>query len=140
MDITAQIDFAQPLIPHSPRLQGAWGRPERTLQARDAAQLAQVLQEVEQAARQGAWCVGGLTYEAASALRADLPTQVASGPLAWFAVYGTPPTESSEAVAPWQGRLHWQDGMAQADFAATLAQIHRSGPVLPAQPDPAAAR
>lgn len=126
MDITAQIDFAQPLIPHSPRLQGAWGRPERTLQARDAAQLVQVLQVVEQAARQGAWCVGGLTYEAASALRADLPTQAAGGPLAWFAVYGTPPAEPSEAVAPWQGRLHWQDGMTQADFAATLAQIHEA--------------
>ena len=123
---TAQIDFAQPLTADRPRLQGGWGVPQQVLQAHDAAQLAALLPAVQEAARQGAWCVGGLTYEAASALRPDLHTHPARGQLAWFAIYADAPQPMASAGAPVAAApvLQWHSGVARPAFDAALARIH----------------
>ncbi len=96
------------------------------LQAHDAAQLAALLPAVQEAARQGAWCVGGLTYEAASALRPDLHTHPARGPLAWFAIYADAPQPMASAGAPVAAApvLRWHSGVARPAFDAALARIH----------------
>ncbi|MFC4620956.1 chorismate-binding protein [Comamonas nitrativorans] len=128
--LSAQLDMAQPLEgPHRRLRQQFRGAPVQVLAAHSAEQLAAVLEAVEAAARSGAWCVGGLQYEAASALQPGLMTHAATGPLAWFAVYA-PPVVDADAAAPdeapglWAQSLEWQPGMDQAVFAEVLAQIH----------------
>lgn len=126
--LSAQLDMAQPLEgPHRRLRQEFRGAPAQVLAAYSPEQLAAVLEAVEAAARSGAWCVGGLQYEAASALQPGLATHAATGPLAWFAVYAPPAADVPDAApAPglWAQSLQWQPGMDQAVFAGVLAQIH----------------
>ncbi|MBP7302801.1 MAG: bifunctional aminodeoxychorismate synthase component I/aminotransferase, partial [Brachymonas sp.] len=68
----AQLDMGQPLEADTARLQHHFSQPVQVLQAVDAQTLKTVLQQVEQAAQRGYWCVGGLRYEAASALHPQL--------------------------------------------------------------------
>lgn len=106
------------------RLRGAWtGPPARWLLAREATQVGAVLDAAHQAARDGAWVLGGLRYEAASALNPALPALPAEGLLAAFAVYTEPPVAWPDAppprerCAPWQQALH--------DEASDAAAIER---------------
>ena len=121
----ARIDMTQPLLPGAPRLVAQWGEPLRVLQADDAAQLQALLIEVEALARAGAWCVGGLRYEAASALNDKLVTQPAPGPLAWFGVYAAPGDAAPPPVAAAAATVQWQSGLARAGFDAAVQQIHQ---------------
>lgn len=120
------LDLGQPLIAGDQRLQAQCSQPVRVLQAHDAATLHAVLQQVEHAARQGHWCVGGLRYEAASALQPALHTQPANGPLAWFAIY---PTVQQGALKndslPEAGQgLAWENALSRSAFDAAMASIH----------------
>ncbi|TDS83997.1 chorismate-binding protein [Comamonas sp. JUb58] len=124
---SARIDMGQPLS-GAERLRLALSGPDRVLEAKDAACLRALLDAVEQAARAGACCVGGLRYEAASALNPYLPTQAApSGePLAWFAVWDTPPAGMAplpEAETP-PVQLQWQSTLSRPQFDAQMARIH----------------
>ena len=121
----ARIDMTQPLLPGAPRLVAHWEAPLRVLQADDAAQLQALLIEVEALARAGAWCVGGLRYEAASALNDKLVTQPAPGPLAWFGVYAAPGDAAPPPVAAAAATVQWQSGLTRAGFDAALQQIHQ---------------
>ncbi len=123
--ITAQLDMTQPLQPGSHRLQAQFGQPARVWVAHTAPELLALLPEVEAAARAGAWCVGVLAYEAASALQPQLPTQApANGvPLAWFAQFDAPLPQAAPP-APWTGSLAWDGGMDEAAFVAALGRIH----------------
>jgi len=81
------------------------------LQAHNAQTLRTVLEQVEHAARNGYWCVGGLRYEAASALHPELQTHAAQEALAWFAVFEAPPASLAKApvsTSPDLPALHWQ--------------------------------
>ncbi len=95
------------------RLRGAWETPPaRWLLAREPAEVAAVLDAAHQAARDGAWVLGGLRYEAAAALNPALPALPAEGLLAAFAVYTAAPSPWPEAplqrerCAAWQQTLH----------------------------------
>ena len=130
--------MAQPLQPGQPRLRQRFDRPLHVWQADAPAQLHSLLQQVEQAAMQGYWCVGGLRYEAASALQPGLCTQPAQGPLAWFAVFAAPAPEpvpqaspaapgnapELDSAAPVLPALAWQNTLSHADFAQGMARIH----------------
>lgn len=130
---TTHIDMGQPLAQDGARLQARLSAPVRVLQADTADQLGPVLDAVEQAARLGYWCVGGLRYEAAAALSPGGETHAATGPLAWFGVY-TAPDQLAEgaAASPVQPTapaasvptVHWQPGMARSAFDVALATIH----------------
>ncbi|MGF6212511.1 chorismate-binding protein [Comamonas sp. 4034] len=129
----AQIDMGQPLHGDAERLQAAFRTPLRVLSAHDADSLRTVLQAVEQAALAGCWCVGGLRYEAASALDPHLPTQApaGSGPLAWFAVCDAASVQTvhephSSAAMPPLSPLHWHNPLARDAFGARIADIHRA--------------
>lgn len=123
--VTALIDFANPQQPDGPRLRHAFGAPRQTLAAHQVADVRSVLDAVQHAAQQGAWCVGYVRYEAAPAFDAALAVHAANGPLAWFALY--------DAALPWPSmsqtpprpavEVAWQPGIARADFDRALAQV-----------------
>ena len=126
---TCTIDFADPRDSTAPRLQQRFAAPRQLLIATAPDQVRPVLAAVQAAAEQGAWCVGALSYEAASAFDAAFCTHAADGPLAWFAVYDAPQSgaaqEGAETV-PVAPTLHWHTLPERAPFDAALAQIHQS--------------
>ena len=128
--ISARIDMGQPLQAGAPRLQLQLQAPAQVLHAHEAAELAPLLLQVEQAARDGYFCVGGLRYEAAAALDARLPVQApAPGPLAWFALFSAEQVHAAQAASEPTATsdvppLHWQQPLARADFDERIARIH----------------
>lgn len=120
---TALVDFADPHSSTAARLRYAFGVARQHLVAHQPDQVCSVLQAVQAAAAQGAWCVGHVRYEAASAFDPALQTHAADGPLAWFAVYDAPmPWPDDLALPP--VHLHWQDTCTRPTFDAALARIH----------------
>jgi para-aminobenzoate synthetase / 4-amino-4-deoxychorismate lyase len=122
----AVLDFGQPLHPAAARLRHAWGAPLQVLQTEDAHALPALLQQVEHAARQGCWCVGGLRYEAARALNPQLTTLPATGPLAWFAVLAAPDRglQKQALAAQVLPALSWENSMHRVAFDGGIADIH----------------
>ena len=120
------VDMDQPLKAGDGRLQVGWSHPAQILQAHDAAGLRTLLQQVEAAARAGWWCVGGLRYEAASALDARLLTQPAASPLAWFALYPAPTSIAMQfdSHVEAEQRLEWKNTLSWESFDQGMAQIH----------------
>ncbi len=84
-----------------------------------------MLDAVEGAARQGAWCVGYLRYEAAPAFDAALKVHPADGPLAWFAVHeiALPWPSPSADVLPVE--VQWQPALARSVFDAALTALQQ---------------
>lgn len=126
VQITAVLDFEQPLyelpLCKQEPLLLQFATPVRVLQAHSSTQLREVLEEVQEAARAGAYCIGGLSYEAAGALQEGLPTHPPQGPLAFFAVYERP-CNVRLPQAQFHD-IHWQAGMEQGAFESTCARIH----------------
>lgn len=123
--VSALIDFTDPHQPEGPRLRQAFGTAREVLVARRPEEVRAVLDAAQAAARQGAWCVGYLRYEAAPAFDAALAVHPADGPLAWFAVH--------DAALPWPGpvqeaspQLQWQEAMTRTAFEAALAELQRA--------------
>lgn len=103
------------------RLRGAWVTPPaHWLKAETAAELGPMLDAAHQAARDGAWVLGGVRYEAASALNPALTTLPTASPLAAFAVFTEPPgpwpaaASASTRCTAWQQSLHSPEQDAQA--------------------------
>ncbi|WP_240939310.1 aminodeoxychorismate synthase component I [Diaphorobacter sp. HDW4A] len=113
-----------------------FGAPLRVWQAHALAEVRDVLEAVEQAARAGRWCVGGLAYEAATAFDTAFCTHIPKGglPLAWFAEFDAPLAGDVEAadVHPEAthalAHIHWKYGahseQARSAFEADIARIH----------------
>ena len=122
----AVLDFGQPLHEQAPRLQQVWQQAVRILQAHQAAELPALLMQVEQAACQGYWCMGGLRYEAAAALNPGLDTQASTGPLAWFAVLDAPQAciQKKELSALELPAIAWKSSINRIDFDQGIAHIH----------------
>jgi para-aminobenzoate synthetase / 4-amino-4-deoxychorismate lyase len=141
--ITALIDFADPAILQgaatssgattersltNTALRYAFGAPRQHLVAHTAAQVQGVFDAVQALAQQGAWCVGYVRYEAASAWDAALlthPAHSAGGPLVWFAVYEQPLPWPDNAAWPQLvgGAWAWSSTLQRGQFDASLAQI-----------------
>ena len=141
------LDFTHPHDSTAPRLRHAFGAPRQVLQAHRLCDVRAVLDAVQAAAEQGAWCIGVLSYEAASAFDPALRTHPADGPLAWFAVYDAPEqvagtTPSLAGEGPGRGpaaseptpvgqpehapTLHWHQLPERDTFDAALASIHQA--------------
>lgn len=123
--ITACIDFSDAHDNTAPRLRRAFGAPRAVLVARTLDEVRPVLDAVQAAAAQGAWCVGYLRYEAAPAFDAALAVHDADGPLAWFAVH--------DEALPWPQpvpgagvQVQWQQALARPAFDAALATLQRA--------------
>ena len=104
------------------RLRGAWwAPPKHWLRAARPEEVRAVVTQAEAAARAGAWVLGGLRYEAASAFDPALATHDAAAPLAEFAVYDTPPEPWPEQESAHTGLLGWQD--AERDATPAIERI-----------------
>ena len=102
--------------------------PLHTLIAHTPAQVKPLLDTVDSFARQGLWCVGYVSYEAASAFDAALQTHPADGPLAWFGVFDqalpwqdNPPVEESDDA---RTSAQWLCPLDRTQFETNLAAIH----------------
>ena len=128
MTISALIDFSDPHDRAAPRLRHAFGRPREVLVARQPHEVRALLDAVQAAAEQGAWVLGALRYEAASAFDAALQTHAADGPLAWFAVYdeALPWPDDSGAAPQDEPTLHWHSLPERAPFDAAFAALQQS--------------
>lgn len=129
MHLTAKIDFSDPHGgPDAIRLRHAFGTPQQILMATTPSEVPAVLDSVQAAAEQGAWCVGYLRYEAAGAFDTALCTHAADGPLAWFAVYGQalPWPEDMPTNLPPAPTLHWQAPTQRPVFDTALHQIQQA--------------
>ena len=125
---TCTIDFADPHDRTAPRLRQHFAAPRQLLIATQLSEVRPVLAAVQAAAAQGAWCIGTVAYEAASAFDSALRTHPAAGPLAWFAVYGAPQPEWMDSAdtttnAP---TLHWHRLPERATFDAALSHIQQA--------------
>ena len=125
---TCTIDFADPHDRTAPRLRQHFAAPRQLLIATQLSEVRPVLAAVQAAAAQGAWCIGTVAYEAASAFDPALRTHPAAGPLAWFAVYGAPQPEWMDSAdtttnAP---TLHWHRLPERATFDAALSHIQQA--------------
>lgn len=109
----AFIDFPAGSAAHPP-LRAAFDAPQAVLTAWQPHEVAGVLREADAHARAGAWCVGGLAYEAAAAFDPALHTHRPrpGWPLARFLVFEQAQAwdpESATADAPagaaWQSRV-----------------------------------
>jgi para-aminobenzoate synthetase/4-amino-4-deoxychorismate lyase len=103
---TALIDFPGD-GPDAPRRRLRFERPQRWLVAHDPAQVAALLDDAHEAARQGQWCVGWVAYEAAPAFDPHLPVKALppGAPYAVWAVFDQAqpwPEAPSPQAAPWQ--------------------------------------
>jgi para-aminobenzoate synthetase/4-amino-4-deoxychorismate lyase len=116
------------------RLRGAFFvPPDARLVAREPAELRVLLRRVQAAARDGAWVLGGLRYEAAAALEPVLSHHPAEAPLAEFALWHSAPQAwpaslaslASSALRPTgpQDLGPWQDRQTEAAEAAQVQRI-----------------
>ncbi len=104
------------------RLRGCWSAPpSRWLRAGRHDEVAATVAAAEAAARAGAWVLGGLRYEAASAFDKALATHDGAAPLAEFAVYERAPEPWPAQPPPCTGFLGWQD--AEPDATALIERI-----------------
>ncbi len=128
-EFTALIDFADAHDAHAPRLRLAFGVPRQVLVAGQLQEVPAVLHAVEQAARAGRWCVGGLRYEAAPAfdpaLAVHAPAPGPAPPLAWFAVHDAPLPWPEDAAADGPAQIDWDPALPRAPFDAALARIQQ---------------
>ena len=126
------IDFPHPHDPAGARMRWRFGAPRQVWQAQTLSEVRTVLDAVENAARAGRWCVGGLAYEAAAAFDPAFVTHAAKRdlPLAWFAEFDAP----SETAAPQPestadlAYIHWISGAHSAHardaFGQAISRIH----------------
>ncbi|HEV8313478.1 MAG TPA: aminodeoxychorismate synthase component I [Burkholderiaceae bacterium] len=122
--VSALIDFVD-AGPGGTRLRAAFGAPRETLMARSADEVMPLLDRAHARAREGAWCVGYVRYEAAAAFDGALPTHAPDGPLAWFAVY--------EAAEPWpalrpasHSPMQWTSALDRGAFDERIVRIHQA--------------
>jgi para-aminobenzoate synthetase/4-amino-4-deoxychorismate lyase len=119
----ALIDFRAAHDGSAGALRCAFDAPVQTLVARTPDEVSAVLDQVEQHARAGRWCVGYVRYEAAPAFDPALTVHPADGPLAWFGVHERALDWPAAAAAP-AAQAAWQSSLARAAFDQTLARIH----------------
>ena len=121
------IDFDDPHADtpgSSPRLRHAFGAPRVVLQAHAFSDVRPLLDAVGAHAREGAWCVGYVRYEAAPAFDPAFAVHATTQPLAWFAVYDEAlPWPAADVPAPDVVALQWQSLLSRPDFDAALDQL-----------------
>lgn len=134
MTPSALIDFRSPGGDPAAALRLAFGTPRDTLSAHSLAEVTGVLKRAELFAREGAWCVGHIAYEAAGAFDAALRTRAlaeSSGPLARFLIFDAPltpecATEVWDASRGKSARVDWLQRPGRAAFEDAFTRIHNA--------------
>ncbi len=125
---TALIDFRSPDDGVAP-LRLAFGAPRERLSARTSDEVVPLLARVDALARAGAWCVGYLCYEAAGAFDEAFETHAPSDPtrpLASFAVYDAPLSDTSALESADTATVRWTGGPQRDAFNTVIAEILRA--------------
>ena len=125
---SALIDFRSPDADVAP-LRLAFGVPRETLRATTLDDVAPLLARVDALARDGAWCVGYVCYEAAGAFDEAFETHPPSDPsrpLASFAVYDAPLVDDAAFDSDATATVQWTGGPARDAFDLTIAEILRA--------------
>ena len=122
---TALIDFPD----HAGgRRRLAFHQPQRWLVAHDPSQVPALLDAAHQAAREGAWCVGWVAYEAAPGLDPHLPVKALppDTPYAVWAVFDQahawPEEDDTPEPAGWQAGP-WQSSLDEQRLHRQVEQI-----------------
>ena len=108
---------------------GKWlhfASPRRILTARHKDEVVPLVRQVDEATRrEGLYAAGFISYEAASAFDAALPSQDdAEFPLAWFALFPqVDETQSLPDSAGVQPTLSWQPSLTEDEFRRCLQAI-----------------
>ncbi len=125
---SALIDFRSPDAGVAP-LRLAFGTPREVLRAATLDDVAPLLERVDALARDGAWCVGHLCYEAAGAFDEAFETHPPSDPakpLASFAVHDAPLVDVAAFDSDATATVQWTGGPERTWFDATIAEILRA--------------
>ena len=125
---SALIDFRSPDDGVAP-LRLAFGAPRETLRATSLDEVAALLARVDALARDGAWCVGYVCFEAAGAFDEAFETHPPSDPsrpLASFAVYDAPLPDASAFDHDGTATVQWTGGPARDAFDTSIAEILRA--------------
>ena len=125
---TALIDFRSPDDGAAP-LRLAFGAPRELLRATRLDAVVPLLARVDALARDGAWCVGYLCYEAAGAFDEAFETHAPSDParpLSAFAVYDAPLPDLAAFDTHATATAQWTGGPQRDAFEATIAEILRA--------------
>ncbi len=128
----ALIDFRSPDAGCAP-LRLAFGAPRDHLRAFVPEDVKPLLARVHALALAGAWCVGYLRYEAATAFDDAFETHAhdCRRPLASFAVHDAP-LDAAASAAAWDtgsartAVARWAGGPARGAVDAAIAEIHRA--------------
>ena len=101
-----------------------------TLVAREPHEVPEVLAAAEQAARDGRWVAGYLTYEAAAAFDPALVVKESdTGILAWFGVFGgreqVPPAVHDPAVSDAYVVSQWKPDLAREQYDDAFERVQR---------------
>lgn len=135
-----RVDFADPASVGSgggptPR---EFTRPRELFIARKVTDVEAVLRAAEAAAVAGAWVVGFLSYEAASAFDSALVTHASNDlPLAWFAAFDEPsapaasrePHEAAFEQCAWKSRIsedEYRQGFAAVRSAIAAGDVYQA--------------
>jgi len=139
--VTSGVPLVRPLLPGTaifgtgdvPTASAPWSGtfvdPAWLREARVSSDVGPLIDAAEASARQGAWVVLVVAYEAAPAF--DAAFRVAApgaGPLAWAAAYAAPqiaPAIGDDALRAAPTSVVWTPGWDATTFAARLAAIHR---------------
>jgi para-aminobenzoate synthetase/4-amino-4-deoxychorismate lyase len=126
---SAILRFTAPHAQSRP-LHAEFGEPRQILIARQPHDVATVLNSAHLHAKNGRWCVGFVSFEAAAAFDAAYELHPfdnnSSLPLAWFAVYDSAQTlPSHSALKTWQ-LASWTTALTPATFARQVDHIHEA--------------
>ncbi len=125
---TALIDFRSPDDGAAP-LRLAFGAPRELLRATSLDAVVPLLARVDALARDGAWCVGYLCYEAAGTFDEAFETHAPSDPahpLAAFAIHDAPLPDLAAFDTGGTATAQWTGGPRRDAFDATIAEILRA--------------
>ena len=125
---TALIDFRSPDDGAAP-LRLAFGAPRELLRATSLDAVVPLLARVDALARDGAWCVGYLCYEAAGAFDEAFETHAPSDParpLAAFAIHDAPLPDLAAFDTDATATAQWTGGPRRDAFDVMIAEILRA--------------
>jgi para-aminobenzoate synthetase / 4-amino-4-deoxychorismate lyase len=126
---SAILRFTAPHV-QSQALHAAFGAPLHILTTQRSNEVAQVLNAAHQHAKEGRWCVGFVSFEAASAFDVAYELhsidQNPSTPLVWFAVYDNARAVPSPTEQKTWHLTAWESTLTPDQFAGQVRRIHEA--------------
>jgi para-aminobenzoate synthetase/4-amino-4-deoxychorismate lyase len=104
----------------------AFYNPIKKLVAYHYKEVYEVLNAVEEAAKEGFWCIGYIRYEAAPAFDNSFKTYKSNDPLVWFSVHNHPKKWPLNILQKEQAKVQWSEHLKRNEFNRAITSIHKS--------------